>query len=877
MCLSTTVAVGALLTAGSAHAADGIWTGIVPGADWGVATNWSGSALPTGTATFADNSAATSVTVSPYATFGAMQIEAEAPAYSFTITSGGGMEFTAAGIVNDSSYAPVINLHAGAGLSFLNSSSAGNADVSNAGRTSFSDHATAGSARIANNDGSTYFHGMATAGSAAIVNNLGGTEFWDSSTAGRATITNNGGGTAFHESSTAGHAILTNISGTTFFLDTATAGSATIANHTGSMIVFTGAGTAGTAAITNDSGAGTLFWNSGTAGNAVITTNNGGYVHFYEAASGGAARFITNAGSIVNGIFDISGLATAGTTAGSIEGDGRYLLGAKTLTVGGNDLSTIVGGTIEDGGIGGGTGGSLAKVGTGTLTLAGANTYTGATTITAGTLRAGAADVFISSSSMIVERGGTLDLAGFNQTVASLNTAGRVSLGTGAGTNLTVTGDYVGSGGTMVFNTRLGDDNSPTDKLVVTGNTSGHTNVVVTNTGGLGAQTTGNGIEVVRVGGASNGQFVLANQGNRVAAGAFQYSLFQGGRDAPDGNWYLRSTGVRTEVPTYTATPALASRIGLAMLGSASERDGLGQHCLDTPDQTRRNDLRMPCHTTAWGRVFGQTGSAGRLGTDGMLDRRGPAYDFDLGGFEAGIDLVRTAHDTVGLYAGIGRLTSSVQGFTDGHAGKVQMDAYAVGSYWTHYGPGGWYTDAVLQGTWYQDVNASSVNLSGNQSLRTNGSSFTASFEGGYPILFGGGHALVPQAQLVYQRLSLAGGADQFGLVDFATTDELYGRLGARLTKDWVGFGGRAMTTWGEANVWHQFGDDATTTFRTLQGTHPTAVSTSFGGTWAQLRLGMSGQATRLVGVFATGDYNVAMSSQSGHSWGGRAGVRVSW
>ena len=151
------------------------------------------------------------------------------------------------------------------------------------------------------------------------------------------------------------------------------------------IVEFFNTSTAGNVAITNSDTAATDFFNSSTAGTATITNGNLGGTFFHDTSAGDQARFITNTG----GFFDISQLTSAGTTAGSIEGAGSYLLGAKELTVGLNNLSTEVSGSIADGGLGGGTGGSLIKVGTGTLTLSGANTYTGGTIVNAGTLQLG--------------------------------------------------------------------------------------------------------------------------------------------------------------------------------------------------------------------------------------------------------------------------------------------------------------------------------------------------------------------------------------------------------------------------------------------------------------------------------------------------------
>lgn len=96
---------------------------------------------------------------------------------------------------------------------------------------------------------------------------------------------------------------------------------------------------------------------------------------------------------------------------------------------------------------------------------------------------------------------------------------------------LTVEGNYAG-GGTLTLNTALGSDNSATDKLIVEGNTSGHTRVAINNIGGMGAQTV-EGIEIVNVAGASDGTF---EKESRIVAGAYDYDVVRRG-----SNWYLSS------------------------------------------------------------------------------------------------------------------------------------------------------------------------------------------------------------------------------------------------------------------------------------------------------------------------------------------------
>jgi len=186
------------------------------------------------------------------------------------------------------------------------------------------------------------------------------------------------------------------------------------------------------------------FSGSSTAGNATISS--AGFLDFGGTSKGGTAQIVlgSNPDLLFFGIFDISGHTAPGVTIGSIEDNpgllpGDVFLGANNLTVGSNNLSTTFSGVIHDGAPfgGGGVGGSLTKIGSGTLILSGANTYTGDTNINRGVLQV---DGSITSNTFVHQ---SATLAGTGTINGNVVNNGRVSPGS-AGTPgmLTVTGNF---------------------------------------------------------------------------------------------------------------------------------------------------------------------------------------------------------------------------------------------------------------------------------------------------------------------------------------------------------------------------------------------------------------------------------------------------
>ena len=244
---------------------------------------------------------------------------------------------------------------------------------------------------------------------------------------------------------------------------------------------------------------------SGTNTYTGLTTINSGATLALKTLGTTNGSIATSSGVVDNGTFNISGLTNGGTSittlsgtsttaavilgantltlsnasgtfAGVISGTGGLTLtaGAETLT-GANTyagVTTITAGTLQLGN--GGTSGSIVgdvvdngtlvfdrsdiapafagaisgtggvnQIGTGTTTLSAANTYTGATTVSAGTLQGGVANAFSATSATTVDTGGTLDLGGFTQVINSVSLAG------GTLQNGTLTGAVTSTGGTI--------------------------------------------------------------------------------------------------------------------------------------------------------------------------------------------------------------------------------------------------------------------------------------------------------------------------------------------------------------------------------------------------------------------------------------------
>jgi outer membrane autotransporter protein len=637
--------------------------------------------------------------------------------------------------------------------------------------------------------------------------------------------------------------------------------------------------------------AGTLqLGNGGTGGsligdvvnNSVLAFNRSNALAFTGAISGtgavnqiGAGTTILTAASNYTGGTTISAgtlqLGNGGTT-GSIVGD---VLNNGTLAFNRSD-SVAFAGSISGSGI-------IRQLGTGLTNLTGNSaTFAGTTSVEAGTL---AINGSLCGTTNVLA-GGTLQGIG---TVCDTSNAGIVAPGNSIGT-LTVAGNYTGNGGTLQIETALGGDASPTDRLVVTGNTAGSTNVRVINVGGSGAQTV-EGIKVVDVGGASNGTFAL--QGNyvfqgqqAVVGGAYAYTLQKNGISTPgDGDWYLRSSLVNppptTPIgPLYQPGVPLYENYGQVLLGmnelpTLQQRVGNrywgGSEAMPRAGIPPVPGAASPTPTAFWGRIEGGHSDLQPSTTTGSTTKA------DQLKVQTGLDGLALENKRgrliVGLTAQYGLTTANVASFFGN--GRIRVEGTGVGSTLTWYGDNGFYVDGQAQSMFYRSDLSST--LPGSLTHGNEGFGYAFGAETGKRFGVGNGWSLTPQAQLSYSKVGFDSFADRFGAqVALRDADSLLGRAGLALNHQniWTDRSGIVRSDiYGIANLHYEF----------LSGTNVDVAGTGFAN--AQDRLwgsigggGTYSWANGRYTVFGELSYNASLNDSSNNrSYKGTGGFRATW
>ncbi|HTJ99945.1 MAG TPA: autotransporter outer membrane beta-barrel domain-containing protein [Bordetella sp.] len=592
--------------------------------------------------------------------------------------------------------------------------------------------------------------------------------------------------------------------------------------------------------------------------------------------------------------------------------------------------------------------GTVIQAGTGTLELTGKNTITGTLAIAAGTLRTGAPGTLSAAMHIRVARRATLDTANTPQTVAGLVNAGVVTLGArlpahdrhsprpdGAsawtapanvsgspgglsprsvlpirsmpGNVLTVLGDYVGHGGLLHLRTSLGGSDSPTDRLVIDGGrASGRTIVAIHNTGGLGAATRGDGIEVIR---AMNGATTTAQttrdafalRGGQVDAGAYEYRLYAADANGAGESWYLRSTvpvaapdvtpdtlpvatadvtagtppgtraalattavrpSYRAEMALYAALPAVLMATDLAMLGDLHRRQGEDAAPVPVdPGASRRR---------AWGRVIDRNTRIRQQGTVA------PRSDGWTSGVQLGTDLYAGTHDRAGIYGGTlgwrNHVHGDAGGIRDRALGRLQGRSNILGAYWTHTGDAGWYGDAVLQHSYHHGkanaVTGSSADIRARVTL--------VSVEAGVPLRLSRRWTGEPQAQIVAAHRRIDDATIPAATVRQHPGNSVIARLGLRLKGDYTSVHGQ-LQPYARANLWHGLpGTDS----QSIQGPGgATRIDEARGYTSGEIAAGGTWVINRNVGVYGEIGRVFPLGGQqrvsAGHTIS--AGLRLAW
>lgn len=620
------------------------------------------------------------------------------------------------------------------------------------------------------------------------------------------------------------------------------------------------------------------------------------------------ANTYTGGTTISAGTLQLGSGGTSGSIVGNVTDNGMLAFDRSD--------ATIFSGTVSGSG-------SLGQTGSGTTVLDAANTYLGTTTVSAGALAVGDsahASASLGTGATLVAAGATL--GGYGSAPGSVtnlgtlavasampafagNTSGTFTIGgdlsnTGllqvgaaagqTGNTLNVRGNYVGASGTLAINTVLnqGGAATQTDTLVIGGNASGTTGIQVQGSGS-GAQTVGDGIRVVQVGGTSaSGAFHLASP---VQAGAYQYLLYQGG--ATPSDWYLRSkllaqpsggsgstggssppansdpatapTAYRPAVVGYSLAPQLNADYGFSILSRLHERVG----------DIAAIERAQPAHRDGlWARVAGQNLT---MNGNDRFSAQARTYFAQFGKDWTLAHAAAGGSTHVGAMVTLGTASSTfddsqraINAALTSRAGSLTMQAQSIGGYWTRYLPDGTYFDGVAQLTHYHDKYSDVYGGGATQ----NGLGAGVSAEAGKPLRLGvSSLAIEPQMQLLYQYVHLNPFSDRVSAVSGNTSNELRGRIGFRLFRPNLANDAKTshLTPYFTADLLRDFISPG----QVVVG--DTSFAESPAKTWYELGVGATASMGKASTLYVNLKYTHNLGGERRRGVFGQVGYRYSW
>lgn len=441
----------------------------------------------------------------------------------------------------------------------------------------------------------------------------------------------------------------------------------------------------------------------------------------------------------------------------------------------------------------------------------------------------------------------------------NVNNAGTMTMQDGAADDVTtITGNYIGTAGsTYKIDTKLGDDNSPTDKLIVKGNTSGTTALSVTNIGGTGAQTV-NGISVVQVDGTSaTGSFTMATP---LQAGSYEYTLQQGST-VDSNDWYLRKqftpTCANTPSMCYTYRPAVA----MYVVAASANKDAAALQLSSLHQRLSEQHGLTTDKLQTWARTFGASASknghsrfeydqytyGAQFGHD-ILAKTSPK---DVTS-RAGVILNYThskldARDRIRPLAGLGKDT-----------GTMQSDAIGLGGYYSQMSKDGAYLDVIGQMSHIHNQFRDSY--AGHSSQK--GWQTAASVEIGKPMASIGAWQAEPQAQLSYVYTKLNGFNDKYSHVSGSSNHGLTARLGLRLYHDSI-INKQAAQHYVLANVVHNLLGEQSTRLYDHSSSDSIRADESFDRSFFEIGGGLQGQVGKNTFIYGDARYQRSFRGNS--------------